>query len=404
MKKDVLKSKTLSILLACATMVGYSATFVATAHAEEMKEFSFDAFVVTASRVQTNKVDTPANITVITSEKLNTHNYADAADALRDVPGVNILSAGTGGANMGQDQILLNGDSRVLVMIDGRRVNVASTGTYSSSWLPPINTIERIEVLKGSGSALYGTDAVGGVINIITKSGAETQVTAKVAGGSWGTEQYGISASGSNENGVGLFVTANKNRRSNYSYKNRATGDVSELANSYYDSTGATIKLDKKIGKDNKLTLEAEHFLLVGGSPFGTPGYANTASDSYERLNNNVSLRYDWNLDKDNSGFVQAYKNYHHANFYSTQPGMISDFNEDKYGIEVQQNWKLADNNHLTAGFDYYDTKVTKTALYENGEKSVNNKAVYVEDRWGFAPSWQLNSGLRYDKHSTAGG
>jgi Outer membrane receptor for ferrienterochelin and colicins len=404
MKKDVLKSKTLSILLACATMVGYSATFVATAHAEEMKEFSFDAFVVTASRVQTNKVDTPANITVITSEKLNTHNYADAADALRDVPGVNILSAGTGGANMGQDQILLNGDSRVLVMIDGRRVNVASTGTYSSSWLPPINTIERIEVLKGSGSALYGTDAVGGVINIITKSGAETQVTAKVAGGSWGTEQYGISASGSNENGVGLFVTANKNRRSNYSYKNRATGDVSELANSYYDSTGATIKLDKKIGKDNKLTLEAEHFLLVGGSPFGTPGYANTASDSYERLNNNVSLRYDWNLDKDNSGFVQAYKNYHHANFYSTIVANISDFSEDKYGIEAQQNWKFADNNHFTAGVDYYDTKVNNNVLYENGENSVNNKAVYVEDRWGFAPSWQLNSGLRYDKHSTAGG
>ena len=404
MKKDVRKSKTLSILLTCATMAGYSSTFVATAHAAEMKEFSLDTVVVTASRVQTNKVDTPANIDVITNEKLNTNNYADAADALRDVPGVNILSAGTGGANMGQDQILLNGDSRVLVMIDGRRVNVASTGTYSSSWLPPINAIEKIEVLKGSGSALYGTDAVGGVINIITKSGTKTQVTAKVAGGSWGTEQYGVSASGSKENGVGLFVTANKNRRGNYSYKNRATGDVSEIANSYYDSTGATIKIDKKIGKDNKLTLAAEHFLSVGGSPFGTPGYVNTASDSYERLNNNVSLRYDWNLAKDNAGFVQAYKNYHHANFYSTIVDNVSDFNEDKYGIEAQQNWKLAENNHFTAGIDYYDTKVTNTALYENGEKSVNNKAVYVEDRWGVAPSWQLNSGLRYDKHSTAGG
>ena len=74
MKKDVLKSKTLSILLTCATMAGYSSTFEATAHAAEMKEFSLDTVVVTASRVQTNKVDTPANIDVITNEKLNTNN------------------------------------------------------------------------------------------------------------------------------------------------------------------------------------------------------------------------------------------------------------------------------------------------------------------------------------------
>ena len=404
MKKLVLKSREVSVLLACLAVVGYSSSFTTTGYAEDAKEFVLDAVVVTASRVRTNKVDTPANIDVITQEKLTTHNYTDAADALRDVPGVNVLAAGTGGANMGQDKILLNGDSRVLVMIDGRRVNVASTGTYSPSWLPPINAIERIEVLKGSGSALYGTDAVGGVINIITKSGAETEVTAKVAGGSWGTEQYGVAASGSNEDGLGLFVTANKNRRGNYSYKNRATGDVRELNNSYYDSTSATIKLDKKFGEDKKLTLSAEHFLLDGGSPFGTSGYADTNSDSYERLNNNIALRYDWNADKDKSGFVQVYKNYHHANFYSTIAANVSNFNEDKYGIEAQQNWKLAVNNHLTAGFDYYDTKVTNNALYENGEKSVNNKAVYMEDRWGFAPSWQLNSGLRYDKHSTAGG
>jgi hypothetical protein len=88
---------------------------------------------------------------------------------LRDVPGVNILGSGAKGTNMGQEVILLNGDSRVLVLIDGRRVNIASSGNYSADWLPPIDTIERIEVLKGAGSALYGTDAVGGVINVILK-------------------------------------------------------------------------------------------------------------------------------------------------------------------------------------------------------------------------------------------
>lgn len=70
---------------------------------------------------------------------------------------------------MGQDKILINGDERVLILVDGRRVNLGSSGNYSADWLPPVNAIERIEVLKGAGSALYGTDAVGGVINIITK-------------------------------------------------------------------------------------------------------------------------------------------------------------------------------------------------------------------------------------------
>lgn len=86
---------------------------------------------------------------------------------------------------MGQDKILINGDERVLVLIDGRRVNLGSSGNYSADWLPPVNAIERIEVLKGAGSALYGTDAVGGVINVITKkgSGLDSHVTLRAATG-----------------------------------------------------------------------------------------------------------------------------------------------------------------------------------------------------------------------------
>ena len=148
--------------------------------------------VVTASRVETSKVDTPANITVISQEKLAESNYANAAEALAEVPGVNILEAGAKGSSKGQDAIMLNGDKRVLVLIDGRRANISTSGTFSADWLPPIDTIERIEVLKGAGSALYGTDAVGGVINIITKKGSNIgdKVTAKAATGSWHTEQY----------------------------------------------------------------------------------------------------------------------------------------------------------------------------------------------------------------------
>lgn len=394
------RKKTVILTLACTAAIGGSSIFGSTVHAEEMQAFSLDTMVVTASRVETSKADTPANITVISQEKLEESNYADAAEALADVPGVNILSSGAKGSNMGQDVIMLNGDKRVLVLIDGRRVDVASSGNYSADWLPPVNAIEKIEVLKGAGSALYGTDAVGGVINIITKKGSKIgdKVTVKAATGSWDTEQYGVTASGNND-GVGIFVSANKEKRGNYSYKNNKNGAITEMNNSGYDDTGATIKLDKAIGANDRITLQAEHLLTEGGAPF-----SGRLSDAYQRLNNNVALRYDWNENKDNAGFAQIYKNYHHSYFYSTK--YPSDFNENKHGVEIQQNWILDAKNSLTGGIEYYKAEVDNVSLYTGSyayNTNIDNKAAYLEERWQFGDSWQLNSGVRYDEHSRYG-
>ena len=412
-KKYVSKRKTMILTLACTAALGTGVLTNSVAYADEPQQFTLEEMVVTASRVDTKKVDTPANITVITQEKLAESNYADAADALRDVPGVNILGSGGKGSNMGQDLLMLNGDKRVLVLIDGRRVNMASSGNDSADWLPPVDAIEKIEVLKGAGSALYGTDAVGGVINVITKKGTaiENKGTVKVATGSWNTEQYSVTYGGS-ENGLGLFVSANKDRRGDYSYKDNLSGDVKKLANSGYDTTSATVKIDKELGNNDRVTLQAEHMLTEGGSPFGTYDYGMHTNrdtgekywetDRHQRLNNNLSLRYDWNETKDNSGFVQVYKNYHHSYFYSGDPAYISNFNESKYGVELQQNWKLTDKHNLTSGIDYYKTDVENQIMY-GGTKSVNNKAVYLEDRWQIDSSWQLNSGVRYDSHSNYG-
>lgn len=205
--------------------------------------------MVTASRVATNKADTPANISVITKESIADNNYSDAAEAISKVPGVNVLGSGAKGTSMGQDKILINGDERVLVLIDGRRVNLGSSGNYSADWLPPVNAIERIEVLKGAGSALYGTDAVGGVINVITKKGSEldSHVTLRAATGSWNTEQYGISAGGATENGLVIFVSASKDRRGNYRYKD-IDGDVKKMPNSGFNTEGFNLKLDQQVG------------------------------------------------------------------------------------------------------------------------------------------------------------
>lgn len=398
MKKiQSLRNAVMVSLLAGTTVVWGGTAFAA----EDLQEFALDDMVVTASRVPTQKIDTPADISVITKEEIADQNYTSASDALRAIPGVNVLGSGAKGSSMGQDKILLNGDERVLVLVDGRRMNLGSSGNSSADWLPPVNAIERIEVLKGGGSALYGTDAVGGVINVIMKKGSDigNHVTVKAAGGSWNAEQYAISASGSNDSGLGLIVSATKERRGEYKFKN-ANGKSQLLKNSGYDDTGVIVKLDQKVGEDNRIGVNFEHINAEGGSPFGYSGFGNT--DSHKRISNNVALRYDWNESSDERGYVQVYKNYQHAHFRSPVASRQSNFTDSTIGLEAQQNFKFSDTDELTVGLEYYKTTVDNTSLY-TGERDINNKAIFAENRWEFAPSWQLNTGLRYDHHSKYG-
>lgn len=368
---------------------------------EDLQEFALEDMVVTASRVPTQKVDTPADISVITKEEIADQNYASASDALRAIPGVNVLGSGAKGSSMGQDKILLNGDERVLVLVDGRRMNLGSSGNSSADWLPPVNAIERIEVLKGGGSALYGTDAVGGVINVIMKKGSDigNHVTVKAAGGSWNAEQYAISASGSNDSGLGLIVSATKERRGEYKFKN-ANGKSQMMKNSGYDDTGVIVKLDQKVGEDNRIGVNFEHINAEGGSPFGYSKWGTT--DSHKRISNNVALRYDWNESSDEKGYVQVYKNYQHAHFRSPSVSNQSNFTDSTVGFEAQQNFKFSETDAFIAGLEYYKTTVDNNALY-TGKRDINNKAIFAENRWEFAPTWQLNTGLRYDHHSRYG-
>lgn len=396
-KVQSLRNAVMVSLLAGTTLVWGGTAFAQ----ENLQEFALEDMVVTASRVPTQKVDTPADISVITKEEIADQNYASASDALRAIPGVNVLGSGAKGSSMGQDKILLNGDERVLVLVDGRRMNLGSSGNSSADWLPPVNAIERIEVLKGGGSALYGTDAVGGVINVIMKKGSDigNHVTVKAAGGSFNAEQYAISASGSTDSGLGLIVSATKERRGEYKFKN-ANGKSQLLKNSGYDDTGVIVKLDQKVGEDNRIGVNFEHINADGGSPFGYSGFGNT--DSHKRISNNVALRYDWNESSDEKGYVQVYKNYQHAHFRSPVASRQSNFTDSTIGLEAQQNFKFSDTDELTVGLEYYKTTVDNTALY-TGERDINNKAIFAENRWEFAPSWQLNTGLRYDHHSKYG-
>ncbi len=130
--------------------------------------------VVTAAGYEQKITDAPASITVVTAEELRQRPYMTLIDAVRDIEGVDV---GETSDKTGQRTISIRGmgSDYTLIMIDGRRQNnhgdiyPNSFGGNQFNHIPPLDTIERIEVIRGPASTLYGADALGGVINIITK-------------------------------------------------------------------------------------------------------------------------------------------------------------------------------------------------------------------------------------------
>ncbi len=136
------------------------------------EKYQLNDVVVSASGFEQDLVDAPASISIITKEELEKKPIKDIGEAIGDIPGVDVTMNKTGAYDF---SIRGFGSSYTLVLIDGKRQSVANGfydngfGGSESGYLPPLSMIERIEVIRGPASTLYGSDAVGGVINIITK-------------------------------------------------------------------------------------------------------------------------------------------------------------------------------------------------------------------------------------------
>lgn len=163
----MLHSRRTALTLAIA-----SASLALTAQAQESARL--DNIVVTAAGFEQALQDAPASISVVTREELERKRYSNIAEAIAEVPGVDVRSGvgKTGGLNV---SIRGMPSHYTLILIDGRRQNASGDvtpngfGETSTSFMPPLSAIERIEVIRGPMSTLYGSDAMGGVINIITR-------------------------------------------------------------------------------------------------------------------------------------------------------------------------------------------------------------------------------------------
>ena len=170
-------------------------------------EESSDSVVVAATRIPTPELQVASSVTVITADDIEARQQQTLSDVLKDVPGLNLVQTGGPG---GQTAVFMRGtnSNHTKVLIDGIDVSDPSSsgGTFDFGQLLTAD-IERVEVLRGPQSGLYGSDAIGGVINIITKAGSgPPQIAGEVQGGTFDTFNQAASVRGSTD---GFHYSAN---------------------------------------------------------------------------------------------------------------------------------------------------------------------------------------------------
>lgn len=378
--------------IACSMMSG-------AAYAEEATaEFTLDPMVVTASRVEQSKFEAQANIDVITREEIESRHYNDLGDALKDVPGVNLHNYGASGENYTSNRLYINGSQRIVVLIDGMRANVngSTSGVLSPSEYSNLDNIERIEVLKGSASTLYGADAVGGVINIVTRKAAKDGVktTLGVSGGSFDNQFYRFSNRG-RQGKVYWGISYQKHKMGNYK-----DGDGNSVIQKVNSDT-----YDAQIGADlGKSTIDLKYNKYK--SDYTRPksgGLVGTAIAMGEKDNDKLSLQWNYKFNDHVNNKVMMYQNNNDLNDNYNNAGSLWAMDLKTIGISDQITWETS-NNTMIAGFDFYQDKINHYASYSNiwNDIQQTNRAVFFQDNFKLG-NFNITPGIRYTSTSDYG-
>lgn len=387
------QKKLLCSLITSAVLLSTSQMIFAEETAKE-EIFNLDEYIVTANRMPVKKSEVAANVTVVTQEEIENGGFTNIPDILSKT---NVDFQKTGNSTVP----VLNGDDRVLILVDGRRMVwdhlVISGNSHAGANLDlfPVKNIERIEIVRGPASSLYGSDAVGGIINIITRKAKTASTSFSSEFGSWNSQRYSLTTEG-RENGIGYLITAEKKKRDNFEYKNATTGKTETKADSYFDQEYLTMKLDKDLNNGGSLDLDVEHVNDVSGFA-GTDLYPYPGGYR-KQIDNNVALTYHWGQDKGTENFFRVYRNDSEQRYFNALGDSVADLYAN--GVSWQQNWRLNEKSTLTGGADWREEHLDDQTSINKGYTS---KALFLENRWQLVNNWSVTAGGRYDDHSISG-
>lgn len=382
---------------------------------------------VTASGHAQQLEDAPASISVITREQIEQRYYQDATDALRDIPGVIITGGGSG--DRGNDIVIRGMPSQyTLILVDGKPVSTRETrpngsAGFEQDWLPPLQSIERIEVVRGPMSTLYGSDAIGGVINVITRKVAEEwggavqldtiiqddsrsgdiqqgnfSLSGPLLADTLGLQVYGRASSRQEDRFVDGFEEKNlKNLNARLSFTPTDNQDFTlEAGQTKQDrrsligySAPATGCRGGCTDSDNEYTREVLALSHTGRWDFGT-------TDSYVQREEAENLTREMKVTNTSAKTALVAPLGDHlltvgANFEkeelsdqtSNQISNRTDVDASKWALFAEDEWMLPGNVSVTGGLRLDDD--------ENYGSHVSPRLYGV---WGMAPRWTLKGGV----------
>ncbi|AUJ80863.1 catecholate siderophore receptor CirA [Enterobacter cancerogenus] len=363
---------------------------------------SGDTLVVTASATEQNLKDAPASISVITQEDLKRKPVQNLKDVLQDVPGVQLTNEGDnrkGVSIRGLDS------SYTLILIDGKRVSsrnaVFRHNDFDLNWVP-VDAIERIEVVRGPMSSLYGSDALGGVVNIITKkigqkwtgtlSADSTIQEHRDRGDTYNGQFY---TSGPLVDGVlGLKAYGSLSKREKDDQQSSSTS-----------STGETPRIEGFTSRDANVEFAwtpTENHDFTAGYGFDRQDRDSDSLDKNRLERQNYSLSHNGRWGVGNSelkvyGEKVDNKNPGNANAITSESNAV----DGKYVLPLGEI-----NQLLTFGGEWRHDKLKDPVNLTGGSSSntsASQYALFLEDEWRIFEPLALTTGIRMDDHETYG-
>jgi iron complex outermembrane receptor protein len=357
----------------------------------------------------------PASVTIITSEDIERYGYRTLADALMTVRGFfvsydrNYTYVGVRGFSRPTDY-----NNRILLLLDGHAVNenVYGGALLGSDFPIELDVVDHIEIVRGPGSALYGTGAMLAVVNVVLKKGSALDGgRLALGGGSYRRLQGALSAGKDFERGPDLLVSA-------------FGADVQgqDLFYPEYDSPesrdGVARGLDSDRSYGGLASVAWGDFRLTGlwtsrdkGIPTGA--YEVEFGDAAARTSDRrrfLDLRYERGVTPNLLLTGRVYAD--HYGYKGAYPYEILSFDgtdDDWYGGELRARWDPLPNNRLTVGAEYRDDtradyrNFDAEATYFRGDFPFHVASFYLQDEFQVTPFLALIAGLRHDDYSTVG-
>ncbi len=381
-----------------------------------------ESVVITATKTPKRQTNSPVIVNVINSQTLTNVQACNLSEGLKFQPGLRVE---TDCQTCNYTQLRMNGlaGGYSQILINGRPIFSPLTGLYGLEQLPA-NMIDRIEVVRGGGSSLYGSSAIGGTVNVITKvpknNNYELDYTYQNIEGQTNDNTISGNATLVSENrnsGVSFFM--NHRERGFFDANNDNFSEIPLIKNT---SIGANLFFLPKENQKLEMNISNIHEYRFGGEMV-TDKPAYLAQQAEERTTDiwMVSADYQINFNNDNSSFITylAWQNTDRKHYTGIQPDEgTSEYDEfvahppygtsdvSTYNIGTQLNHRvnnfLNGKNVFTLGAEYlYDAVLDEIPTYHYLiDQTTKDFGVFLQSDWEIIPQLTLLSGVRMDKHN----